>query len=246
MVVQGKASPRILDTYETERRRIGQRNCDWGLFTFQNSSVINAALGLVPGRKDANQQRFEMLFEASARGETLRAQVRYMIESQKIEFSAHDLELGFNYEEGCLVPDGSESPKPDPFGQEYIPCTRPGHRLPHAWLEKGDLILSTHDLVGGLVEWAVITDKDGEEWVSAAQIASATCGIKINTAQIGNPPLLRDYDDRWEEVKGIGRGGAILVRPDNIVAWRSLRPSLHGGTELEHALKSLLGVGSRG
>lgn len=241
MVVHGKTTPKILDTYEMERKPVGERNCDWGLFTFQNSSVINAALGLVPGRKDLNKRRFETLFEDSAQGETLRAQVRYMVESQKVEFSAHDLELGFHYDRGCIVPDGSEPPQADPLGQHYIPCTRPGHRLPHAWLEMGDSVISTHDLVRGRVEWALITDKDGEEWIAAAKNASMEYGVQINTAQVGLPPLLRDYDDQWERTKGIGRGGAILVRPDNIVAWRSRHPSVQGATELSQAIQLLVG-----
>lgn len=29
-VIHGKASPKLLDTYEQERRLIGKRNCDWG------------------------------------------------------------------------------------------------------------------------------------------------------------------------------------------------------------------------
>lgn len=240
MVLNGKASTQLLDTYETERRPVGKRNCDWGLLTFQNSSVINAALGLTPGRKDANQKRFELLFEDSERGATLHAQVKYMIESQKIEFSAHDIELGFKYDRGCFVADGSDAPRIDPLGQEYIPCTRPGHRLPHAWLERGDEVISTHDLVRGLVEWSLITDKDGEEWILAASRVSEALGVKINSARVGAPPFLRDYDDQWEKVKGIGRGGAILVRPDNMVAWRSRGPSSQGGVELELAMRALL------
>ena len=239
-VIQGQASPQLLDSYESERRPVGKRNCNWGLFTFQNSSVINAALGLVAGKNEANQLRFELLFEESEQGETMRAQVRYMIESQKIEFSAHDLELGFRYEIGCLVPDGSDAPKTDPLGQEYIPCTRPGHRLPHAWLERGDEIISTHDLVRGLVEWSLITDQYGTEWISAAKRIASKLNIVINSGQIGTPPLLRDYDDQWEKVKGMSAGGAILVRPDNIVAWRSRGRSTEGGAELQRALELLL------
>jgi 2,4-dichlorophenol 6-monooxygenase len=37
LVLGKKAGPAILDTYETERRPIGKKNCDWGLFTFENS-----------------------------------------------------------------------------------------------------------------------------------------------------------------------------------------------------------------
>lgn len=240
MVLQGKASPDLLDAYESERRPIGKRTTSWGLFTFQNTSVINAALGLMPGQKEANQRRFELLFEDSEQGRTLHAQVKYMIESQKIEFSAHDLELGFKYESGCLIPDGTEAPMPDPLGQVYVPCSRPGHRLPHAWLEREGMVISTHDLVKGLAEWALITDKEGEDWVEAAKRASAALNITINTVQIGLPPLVRDYDDQWEEVKGIRRGGAILVRPDNMVAWRSKAASVKDGKELEEAVQILL------
>ena len=241
LVLQQKASPQILDTYEPERRPIGKRNCDWGLFTFQNSAVINAAVGLIPGKKELNQLRMEALFEDSDMGRTLRAQVNMMVDSQKIEFSAHDIELGFKYEKGFLVPDGSEAPESDPFGQIYTPTTRPGHRLPHAWLERGDEVLSTHDLVKGQVTFALITDERGGEWVSAAKRAALAHGVNVVAAQIGVHPHLRDYDDQWQKVKGVKAGGAVLVRPDNIVAWRSLRPSQNGGAELTEAFATLLG-----
>lgn len=29
-VIKGTASPKLLDTYEQERRLVGKRNCDWG------------------------------------------------------------------------------------------------------------------------------------------------------------------------------------------------------------------------
>ena len=240
MVLGRKANPDILNTYERERRPIGRRNCDWGLFTFENSAVINAAVGLIPGQKDANKLRFSALFEESDIGRSLRAQVCKMVDSQCIEFSAHDIELGFNYEDGFRVPDGSEPPLSDPLGQIYISSTRPGHRLPHAWLEKGDVILSTHDLVGAHGGFAVITDEKGQEWMSAAKKACLDFGIDIATAQIGGA-YLRDYDDQWEKVKGIKFGGAILVRPDNFVAWRSLGPSERAGAELGEALTALFG-----
>jgi 2,4-dichlorophenol 6-monooxygenase len=59
MVFNHNADPKILDTYEQERRPVGQRNVDWGLFTFENSAVINSALGLIAGQKERNKARFE-------------------------------------------------------------------------------------------------------------------------------------------------------------------------------------------
>ena len=241
LVLKGAASAAILETYEAERRPIGRRNCDWGLFTFENSAVINAAVGLIPGKKEANRKRFEALFEESDMGRTLRAQVQRMIDTQRIEFSAHDIELGFKYHSGFLVPDGTQDSESDPLGQIYIPSTRPGNRLPHAWLEKGDQILSTHDLIGNTVSFLLITDAEGGEWVSASESVAAEHNIKIITAQIGAAPYLRDYEDYWQKVKGVKRGGAVLARPDNIVAWRSLGRSRKNGQELVDAFHTLLG-----
>jgi 2,4-dichlorophenol 6-monooxygenase len=100
-------------------------------------------------------------------------------------------------------------------------------------------------LVGNAVAFLLITDEEGGEWISVTKRIASQHKIKIVAAQIGAAPYLRDYEDNWEKVKGIKRGGAILARPDNIVAWRSLRPSLRGGQELVDAFQVLLG-GSKG
>ena len=246
LVLRGKGSPKVLDTYDAERRPIGMRNCDWGLFTFENSAVINAAVGLIPGNKDANKVRFEKLFEDSEMGRTLRAQVRRMIEPQRIEFSAHDIELGFRYHSGFLVPDGTPDPGSDPLGQEYVPSTRPRSRLPHAWLENGDQILSTHDLIGDANNFLLITDEEGKGWISATERFAAKHSVKVLTAQIGAPPYIRDYEDHWQRAKGVEQGGALLVRPDNFIAWRSLQQSKKDGREVVDALESLLGMSASG
>ena len=244
LVINGKVGPELLDTYESERRPVGRRNCDWGLFTFKNSSVINAAIGLVPGQKEANELSFAQLFEDSDIGRSRRAQVALMIDSQCIEFSAHDIEMGFSYEHGFRVSDGTEAPEPDPFGQVYVPTTRPGHRLPHAWVERNNQVVSTHDLVGSGVAFLLITDSHGKDWISAAQSCASTYGIAIRMAQINLPsaPLndIKDHEEDWEKTKGLKRGGAVLVRPDNFVAWRSKNSSKRGGEELVDALLYLL------
>ena len=96
-------------------------------------------------------------------------------------------------------------------------------------------------MVGNAGAFLLITDEHGGEWISATKDIATEHDIKIVTAQIGPRPYLRDYENYWEKVKGTKPGGAILARPDNIVAWRSLRPSRSGGQELVHAFKILLG-----
>ncbi|OCK77498.1 hypothetical protein K432DRAFT_358481 [Lepidopterella palustris CBS 459.81] len=245
-VTKGFADKSLLDTYDTERRTAGKRNCDWGLFTFANTVVINAAVGLVQGQTEANKLRFQALFEDSDTGRTFRAQVARIIDSQVVEFSAHDLELGFRYYSKATIPDGTDAPEIDPLGQIYTPTTRPGHRLPHAWINHSGKEISTHDLIALDSTFLVITDdsSSGQEWVEAAEKAAKEFGIKISTAAISSGNLrgkLRDRDERWEKLKGIKQGGAILVRPDNFVAARWITPSKEPGKELGTAIATLLG-----
>lgn len=242
-VLRGTAPPSLLDTYDCERRAVGKRNCDWGLFTFMNTAVINATIGLVKGDKEGNKAKIEALFEDSERGRTFLAQTRRITDSQVVEFSAHDLELGFRYDHGFHVPDSTEPPAQDPLGQVYIPTTRPGHRLPHAWLEDEEgKILSTHDLIGKDGAFLVITDEKGECWISAAAEAAESNGVRVATAAIGPNSQYIDRDENWEATRQIQEGGAVLVRPDNFVSWRSLEPSKHNGKELIEAISTLLRV----
>ena len=232
---------RILETYDSERRTVAKRNCDWGLFTFVNTHVINATIGLIQGDEEGNKAKFEQLFEDSEWGRTFLAQTRRIADSQEVEFSAHDLELGFRYDNGFHIADGSEPPEQDPLGQKYIPATRPGHRLPHAWLEDKDgQILSTHDLVGKDASLLVITGLGGGEWRSAVEKSSLHKSVRIIVAQIGQNAQYLDRDDNWEKNRGIKEDGAILVRPDNFVAWRSMGPSQRNGEELTEAISRLL------
>ncbi|KAH7407316.1 FAD binding domain protein [Cadophora sp. MPI-SDFR-AT-0126] len=228
-VLNKGANISLLDTYETERRPIGLRNCDWGLFTFSNMAVLQAAVGLVPGAREYNNERFRRIFEDSPYGRTARHQIQRAISTQDIEFTAHDLELGFVYQNGAVVPDGSRPPPVDPAGQTYIPTTRPGHRLPHAWLEaKNGNVISTQDLLQvGNHDFFLITDEEGDGWVQAAKAISKLTTQTIGAAQIRSQAhskgteLYYDYQDQWAKAREIRNGGAILVRPDNFVAWRS-------------------------
>ncbi|KAE8381354.1 hypothetical protein BDV26DRAFT_289620 [Aspergillus bertholletiae] len=185
MVLTRKANESILDTYEPETRAVREVNCDWGLFTFSNSAVINTVMGLLPGKKEHNQRQFEFLLVESDKGSTFRAQVARIIESQAVEFCAHGIELGFRYNHGFLISDGSILAKRDPLGLQYFPTAKPGHRLPHAWIQMGDHILSTHHLVRKHLGFALITDGKGSSWLSAAERISKSLGDLIVVAQIG-------------------------------------------------------------
>jgi 2,4-dichlorophenol 6-monooxygenase len=108
------------------------------------------------------------------------------------------------------------------MGSEHTPTARPGHRLPHAWLERGDGgRLSTHDLTGPGLRFALIAGPEGQPWCDAAARAAEKLGIDVVTIRIGTGGDYGDSTGEWAAVAGLGADGAVLVRPDNHVAWRS-------------------------
>src|SRR5215208_6982448 len=147
-VLSGRASDALLDTYERERHPVSTHGADWALLAFMNHFVLDAGVGLIPGAPpEANTGAFASLLSDTPMGESLRARATYVLETQQMEFQAHDVEIGFTYPTGAFVPDGSGKAPREPLGRVYTPTTQPGRRLPHAWLEQDGRRVSTLDLV---------------------------------------------------------------------------------------------------
>jgi 2,4-dichlorophenol 6-monooxygenase len=241
LVLNSGLSPGLLDTYEPERRPIGRRNVDWAMFTFMNHTVLDAGRGVTPGAPvEQNRAAFEALLADNDMGETLRARADEVFRTHRIEMQAHDVEMGFFYPEGALVPDGSARPPRDPMGSIYTPTTRPGHRLPHAWIEspQGQRI-STHDLVTD-AGFVLITADDGTAWRDVAARVGKEHGISLRAVCIGSRGDFLDADGVWRRVREIEDSGAVLVRPDNHVAWRSRTGADDPVSVLSEALSATL------
>lgn len=238
-VLSGAATDALLDTYESERKPVSTHGADWALLAFGNHTLIDAGIGLTPGAPvEVNTAAFHALFADNLMGEALRARAAEAISTQRFEFQAHDVEIGYHYAQGALVPDGTSPAPRSATGTVYTPTSRPGHRLPHAWLTKGDARVSTHDLTAGQGAFTLLTGTDGADWVTAAATAADKFGITINAVAIG-----ADYTDQdltWAAVSEISERGAILVRPDNHVAWRSIDAAERPDQELTTALKTIL------
>ncbi len=241
-VVTGRAGQSLLESYEHERQPVGLRNVDWAMFTALNHGVVDAGMGFSPLQPPAMRHaNFELFFADTPMGETRRARAAEVFETQRAEFQAHDLEIGFAYAEGALVADGSPPPTRDPMGAHYVPTTRPGHRLPHAWLTRGAQKLSTLDLVGNANQFVLITGSDGAPWQLAAKAVAQATGIALHAVAIGANAEYHD-EGAWQALCEITPQGAILVRPDNHVAWRSQAASKDAAAELSGALKSVLSL----
>ena len=158
--------------------------------------------------------------------------------AQSQEFREHDVEYGYRYESSAVVPENGAGEVTaqvavthalESFSdfRSYVPSTLPGSPLPHAWLEDWDQRrLSTLDLVtpGTFV---LIAGEDGEVWCDAARAVADEFGVALRAVTVGHARGdLRDPRLRWCQLRGHGPDGAILVRPDRCVAFRSGAPNL--------------------
>ena len=218
LVLSGKAPDALLDSYESERQPVGARVAEWALNGFRMRGLIDQAIGVVPGQVEANRQAFERLYSDTPGGATARAILAEAMHVQRIGPQAHDMEIGYRYEKGALVPDGSVAPARDPMAGIYHPITRPGARLPHAVLERDGVRIGTHDLVrpGGFTLVC-----GSEAWRQAAAEAATKTGLRIDVVVIGARAEYRDVEGTWARLRQVEASGAVLVRPDAHVAWRS-------------------------
>lgn len=95
---------------------------------------------------------------------------------------------------------------------------KPGTRAPHLWLEQNGQPISTIDLFNK--NFVLLADEHST-WSYTAQYVSAELNIPIDMFTIGQKGSLQDPENQWHKTYQIPIGGAILIRPDGFVAWRS-------------------------
>ncbi|KAJ7261393.1 FAD-binding monooxygenase-like protein [Mycena haematopus] len=193
-VLTGRASTALLETYDAERLPVGRDAAE--------ASASGAdARGLISVRRNM-------------------AVVRGMLRKVPLA-SGH----GYGYASASIC---EEDTRPL-GGLTWRPWTlasvalgidgRPGRRAPHVWvwIEHGGerKRISTLDLSGkGFV---LLAGADGKDWVDAAR---SCIGIELAAYCVGAPELATATAREFESAAGISSHGAILVRPDDFVAWR--------------------------
>jgi hypothetical protein len=150
------------------------------------------------------------------------------------------MDLGFHYERGALVPDGTTPPEVADPVIDYAPCARPGHRAPHVPLEREGREISTLDLFDG--SFTLLSGSRGRDWCAAASAAARRLAAPLRAFTVGPHSDLRDAEGRWCDLYGVAPDGAVLVRPDGHVGWRSAGASPDRERELDRALSRVLAL----
>ncbi|MET7332133.1 FAD-dependent monooxygenase [Nonomuraea sp. NPDC005650] len=239
-VLYGHAAERLLDTYEPERKPVTARNVRRSVDNALNHIVTAQAAGIVPGAgPEANWRQLRRLWSGLPEDAGPARAVRRAIAAQSMEFNEHNVEYGYTYSSAAVLPDGTSEPgNPDPV-RLYQPCARPGHPLPHAWLDDDHgRRLPVHDLLRP-GRFLLVAGENGQDWCEAA--AELATAWPLDAVRVGHlDGDLLDPRSTWTRHRGHGPEGAVLVRPDRFVAWRA-QEATDATARLSQALRSLLG-----
>jgi len=146
--------------------------------------------------------------------------------------------FGASYASMAVVPDGTPPQAVDDPVTEYLPSARPGCRAPHVWLKRSNERISTIDLIGS--HFLLLAGSDGDVWRRAAA-AHGNLWPPLVAFTIGAEGDISDPDGGFHAAYGIDSDGAVLIRPDGHVAWRSRSGASNPGTALRVAFEHLLG-----
>jgi 2-polyprenyl-6-methoxyphenol hydroxylase-like FAD-dependent oxidoreductase len=142
-----------------------------------------------------------------------------------------NVDLGYCYDSPAVLADA-------PAPLHAHPSTlqgRPGSRAPHVPLEREGRAISSIDLWGrGFV---LVTGREGHSWHTSGQRVASE--LPLETLAIGASGL-NDPNGVFEASYGITPSGAVLVRPDGIVAWRAADDTGASAERLAGVLRRLL------
>ncbi len=241
-VLRGDAGPGLLATYEAERRPADARNVQRSLENGMNHAAIAEALGFRRSASTAeNLAALRRALGDTPEDVAHRRHALAVMATQSMEFREQNVEFGQRYDSAAVVPDGTPAPAALDDVRLYEPSTRPGSPLPHAELDDpdGERVALARLVRPG--ELLLIAGEDGAPWCDAARTLAGAMNVPLRAVRIGH--LDGDYRDPrcgWLRQRGIDRGGAVLVRPDRFIGWRSLGASADPVGELRSALERIL------
>ena len=188
--LQGWGGPHLLDSYEIERRQVGERN-------------VGASRYASLGRRKWRSQYQPWIRDETAQGRAARDNLSAIADvEQRKTNEMLGAELGYRYVGSpivCDMPGG-----PEHLFREYVPTTWPGARLPHVWLDNATPV---QDRLG-----------DGFTLLRLGGTRADMSALGDAIRRTGAPyQILEIRDQRPRDIYGFD---LLLVRPDMHIVWR--------------------------
>ena len=159
LVLRGALEPSALESYDSERRPVGNITADFQLTTGGRLAAMYHHIDL----DDADSRDF------------------WLHELEKHVRSV-GITLGQWYPQGLLVPDDTTPPALDP--ERYTPVDRPGHRFPHLWVDASQTE-STIDWFD--TAFVLVTGPDAHGWRTAGAALSAEIRAPLLVKTVAAP-----------------------------------------------------------
>jgi putative polyketide hydroxylase len=147
----------------------------------------------------SNARRFETIFTALAKNDLVTFEEALIDQAHHI--NNIQLDLGFIY--GCEYQTQND----------YKPSAEVGARAPHCWLLKNNKQISTLDLYDN--QFVLVCHPEDRFWQDKYR------GFPCKIVTIGERGEYSDKNHDFLEKYDISKQGAVLVRPDGHIAWRS-------------------------
>lgn len=193
-VLNHSVSSALLDTYYDERAPIAQRNMQWS---------------------SQNAQRFIEIAAAIRSGDT--PQLARKLQEQQQSLNYIGLDLGFIYHSSAIFSETDQtiSVLPD----DYVPTALPGSRAPYVQLIQDNHTICSLDLFEK--EFVLLAGEKASLLQSIAKGVAKIYSVPLKIYSIAPDGDLVDPQNIWQDLYGISASGAVLIRPDGHVIWRS-------------------------
>ncbi|MFF3325136.1 FAD-dependent oxidoreductase [Streptomyces sp. NPDC002889] len=209
-VLDGSAGPGLLETYEAERLPVARATSARA----SARSKEHSHPGYVPAPGVGGGKQGGMLTVA----------------------------MGYRYPHGAVL---GADPGMSVMPERMDLSGEPGTRAPHMWLHGPGEVrqMSTLDLYEKSFVLLTGMGAGGTAWHTAAARVADRLSLTLDAYRIGDGPdveLVPETGVDWAELHGTRPDGAVLVRPDGFVAWRSVGAVPDPEATLTDAMTALL------
>ena len=164
-VVRGLAPPRLLDSYQHERKPLAERNTAYARHFADSVGNFKAT---------------RLLEEDSPAGAAERAAASaYLDAHARLEFNIPGVTFGGRYDDSPVIVKDGSAPPPD-SANVYVPSASPGGRPPHRWLEDGRSLYDTFNF-----EWTLLVL--GPDAPDAGPFRSCAGALRLDLEVVRHP-----------------------------------------------------------